>query len=914
MMAAAAPLARAQFLQTAGGTYDYNTPGNWVDGNINGVWGSDLTLGGSQTITFDTATTLSGGLKFDYSGTANMTFRGTVDTTLTLGGDIAFNPTGAFNTDRSITFGSNTTGQNLNIDLGGATRATTTVGNVNFVNVISNGGLTINKGGTTTFSSANTYSGATTVIGNTVFSGNSGSAVNSDVTIKTTGASTTTLTLASGANGSGITRAKSVTLDGSSSQSANTAILRVDGNSTTNTVETITGALKAANGFGIVQISPDASRNTRLTADSFTRENGGVALFRGTNLGVNTVASQTAGSSNITFTNAPTLTGGGGAAGTSTVSILKGAYGDTSASGSGAGLVTYDSTNGVRLLNTATEYTSTITDGQTQLDNVRIVGDNSVGGVSVTITGNTTVNSLSLIQAATNTNKAGVLVQSTGTGTTLNVASGAIFAIVNSTNSTDEVQINTAKLGFNNQEAVIIAAGSSGSGASNLSISSEITNASALTKSGNGVLKITGTTDNTYTGDTIMAGGTLELNKTAGKNAIGGNLVVNAGSVSLTAANQIGDTKDITVNGGIMNFAATGVNSRDETFRNLTMTGGVVNSGTTSGGTTTTNTVSLTNATLTGGVLNVIRKSVVQASGGVSISGDAQVIVDRYTTTNTTLKTALSVGTGGLAITQAASGASTPITLTGGNAAGIKGGELILNGDVTFTGNGSNTNTTTIGTIAATSGGGEGLILLNGTRTFNIGNGSAANDLTINAALTDGTSTGGLTKSGTGTLLLNADNTYSGDTTVTGGTLALGAGNRLANTSRLVMSGGTFATGGFSETLGTLQLTANSVIDLGNNGAGSALAFAASNSETWTPSVSLSIINFTDGVDSVFFGVGGLTGAQLAQIRINGTNLATLDGSGFLAVGAAIPEPSTYASLAGLGCFLLAATRRRRAA
>jgi autotransporter-associated beta strand protein len=193
--------------------------------------------------------------------------------------------------------------------------------------------------------------------------------------------------------------------------------------------------------------------------------------------------------------------------------------------------------------------------------------------------------------------------------------------------------------------------------------------------------------------------------------------------------------------------------------------------------------------------------------------------------------------------------------------------------------------------------------------------GTNTNDNTIAAAYgNSGSGANSITKSGSGRWILSGNNTYTGATTINAGTLELGSNTGGGNGSNMILNGGTFATGGFSETFGTLQLTANSVIDLGNNGAGSALAFAASNSETWTPSVSLSIINFTDGVDSVFFGVGGLTGAQLAQIRINGTNLATLDGSGFLAVGAAIPEPSTYASLAGLGCFLLAATRRRRAA
>lgn len=96
---------------------------------------------------------------------------------------------------------------------------------------------------------------------------------------------------------------------------------------------------------------------------------------------------------------------------------------------------------------------------------------------------------------------------------------------------------------------------------------------------------------------------------------------------------------------------------------------------------------------------------------------------------------------------------------------------MVIEGDVTFTGNGTNTNTTVI--AALTDVGLSGVVALNGVRTFNIGDGAADEDLSIEPGLVDGASPGGLTKTGAGTLALSGSSTYTGATIVQAGVLLL---------------------------------------------------------------------------------------------------------------------------------------------
>lgn len=178
---------------------------------------------------------------------------------------------------------------------------------------------------------------------------------------------------------------------------------------------------------------------------------------------------------------------------------------------------------------------------------------------------------------------------------------------------------------------------------------------------------------------------------------------------------------------------------------------------------------------------------------------------------------------------------------------------------------------------------------------------TGANNTTISDVVS-GSADGGLTKTGAGTLLLSAANTFTGEVDIQQGTLLIGANDRIHNDAPVRLSGGTFATGGRSDNVGTLTLSANSVIDLGTGT--SILSFDPSNTLPWTGGTLLTIANWSGstaggGTDRVIFGssAADLTSGQLSQIRFldpfgpgSGLVPATILPSGEIVP---IPEPGT---------------------
>ena len=198
--------------------------------------------------------------------------------------------------------------------------------------------------------------------------------------------------------------------------------------------------------------------------------------------------------------------------------------------------------------------------------------------------------------------------------------------------------------------------------------------------------------------------------------------------------------------------------------------------------------------------------------------------------------------------------------------------------------------------------------------------------------------THGFSKTGGGLLRLSQSNSLAGSVTVRGGSLELAsaAGSSLGSVAQLrietgasaVLSaphqlgpctaldfaGGTLCggtgTAPIAENAGTLTLSANSTIDLGV----SKIHFADSRGITWAASSVLTITNWGGPVGSrLFFGPGGLTGTQLAQIYF-----ADIGVQGAQLVGphgelCPIPEAPVSAAAAAVAAFIVWKERRRLA-
>jgi fibronectin-binding autotransporter adhesin len=541
----------------ASGTLGPNTVGNSITIANDGVLrlSAAANSGSNQGITLASSSNtgvpiLSGGagpvgrlsvLALGFNGLPD----GAISQANTLGGVIAINAVTGYDTDLSSVL----TGKNLFLGAIGTSTFTGAAGTV----VAGNGSLYRlgGGGGQITFNTENLFTGASGVQVGSTFANGGGTVVVSAAQ-DYTGATTVnagTLTL-SGADG---------TATGSSGFTLNGGRLLLDSvgadNNNTNRIGNVNVSLR--NG-GELSLSGNASGTTEAFGDlnlgagystvtatavtaastlagtGFSRTNNGTALFRGTALGQNTTVmgqvtlSDTTG---LSFVGATTLNDAANGDTTKDVRIIPYLIGATAAGGTGDTFVTYDTTHGFRVLNTTNQFNTTVTAG----NNIRLtaaqtgIATNSINSLIIANTGSSTI----------------------ANSATLTVSSGAV--LFSSGGTIAPVSSGTGILAFGAAEGIVTTV-------ANGTISARITGSGGLTKSGAGQLTLSNAS-NSYTGGTLLNGGTLATTADGNLGGAGG-VTVNANATWSMGGAVVTYARNLTINEGATLTLASGNNAK----------------------------------------------------------------------------------------------------------------------------------------------------------------------------------------------------------------------------------------------------------------------------------------------------------------------------------------------------------------
>lgn len=431
-------------------------------------------------------------------------------------------------------------------------------------------------------------------------------------------------------------------------------------------------------------------------------------------------------------------------------------------------------------------------------------------------------------------------------------AANRTFAANNSTAADTDLTISANISGANRNLAV--------TGSGNTLISGAIaTGSGTLTKTGTGTLTLAGA--NTYTGLTSVTGGVLNIQHSSALGTTDAGTSISSGEALEIQGNISVGAEALSITGtGVSNAGALRNISGDNSYAGLvTLTG---------------NTAFASDAgslALTGGVTGSNRTLTLNGDGNFSL-GD------------------ITTGTGALI----KNGAGTT-TLTGANtytgATTINAGTLRLGASESI----SNLSAVTVasGALFDVNGRTETIASLAGAGNVDLGSGSlttAGNASTTfsGALLGDGT----FTKQGTGTLTLTEDFDFTGTFNLEGGTLRL---------SDMAL------------TLGSLNITGNSIIDFAGVSSLNVTSFSIG------AGVTLTVQNWADASD--YFFTQFWTGASFDTTGANPMNQVvfagfTSDDTKWLSFDkqvTPVPEPSTYGAMMIGGLAAFAAWRRRRA-
>jgi fibronectin-binding autotransporter adhesin len=415
--------------------------------------------------------------------------------------------------------------------------------------------------------------------------------------------------------------------------------------------------------------------------------------------------------------------------------------------------------------------------------------------------------------------------------------------------------------------------------------------------------------------------GSVQLDASGTSNFGLGDVTINSGAGAFTLGDGSGTTNvtlrdatqaftnnssnTATIKSDVVIANGGGAGSRTVIFDgsgNWTVEGSVFGSGTYTGATgaliskTGTGTLTLNGANVNTGITSI-------TGGAIAITNGS----------------ALGTGSTNIYGTSAASSSVGAIENTSGNNT-LSGAITWSNTGGLFTNIVSQSGTLTLSGNITTSGS------VTGTRTLNLG---GAGNITTTGVISDGVATLGLSKNGAGTVTLSGPNTYTGGTTINGGTLAVGVNNALPTGTAIAITSGTLDMGSFTSTATSLDIsnTATLKFNMGSVAAGNSTALLAlSGAFTETADGGSYVIDFGNStfgsvgtykllsfssVAGTFaandFSVSNLASGVVGSLSLTGTNLSFIVTS-----ISAVPEPSTYAALAGLVVLGLATMRRRK--
>jgi autotransporter-associated beta strand protein len=875
--------AAVRFDQSSDGTYSGEIDGN---GSVIKTGAGTLTLNGPNN--YLGGTTLSAGLVAisDASslGAGTITFDG-----------------GGLRLTSAVTFT-----QTLALAAGGGTVETAAGVSATIAQAVSGtGALTKTGGGTLTLTGANNYSGGTTVSGGTL----------AGTTTSLQGAIVNNATVQFDQNTNG-TYAGAMSGTGSLLKTGNGIVTLSGANSYAGTTTINGGTLQAGatNAFSATSATTIASGAT-LDLNSFNQTIGTLAGAGAVTLG--SAQLTTGGSADSTFDG--TISGSGSltkvGAGTLTLTGANNYTGGTTVSG---GTIVGSTTSllGTIVNNAAVQFNQTA-DG-TYAGTMSGSGTlTKTGGGTLTLSGSNTYT--------------GATVVSNGT---LRAAAANAFSSASATTVASGATLDLA--GFDETIGSLSGGGAVTLGVGRLTVGADATSTTfdgmivgtgGVTKIGAGTLTLTGA--NSYSGGTIVSGGTLAGTTTSLQGSIVNNAIVQfdqafdgtfagimsgsgalvktgTGTLTLTGTNTFnGGT---TVNGGRLVASTTSLQGAivdNAAVRFDQPVDGVFNGAVSGTGTLTkigdgvltlAGPNTLTGATLvSGGTLRAGAANAFSAASTTSVAAGATLDLNGFSQTVGSLAGAGSVLLGSGRLTTGADGTTTTfsgVVSGSGGLTKVGSGTLALTGANTYSGGTIVNGGALVGTAASL----QGTIVNNATVQFDQG----ADGVYAGAM----SGTGALVKSGAGTLSLTGTSSYTGGTMVGAGTLA-GTSSSLqgailnnaivrfdqtANgTYTGAMSGGgaLVKTGG-----GTLTLSGVNTYSGGTLVTGGTLGGNTASLQGLI--VDNSAVTFAQNVDGTFAGVlagtGTLTKTGAATLTFSGVHpfsgIATV-AQGQLAIGSA---------------------------